>query len=150
MSELPHPDADITTAYAEAIGRATFNFACMEWNAIWCCEAMSDGFMRNLGHRTAGQVGEDFEDLARAIPEQHLRNAVVGAADQFRHLVHVRNALQHGKPGRGPDGHGALVHDGRPWTLAMVLNAAHEFGACSRRLERLLEERLGGREAAAR
>ena len=91
----------IDAEYAEAIGRATYAFAVMEWNAIWCCEALDDGYMDELGHRTAGHVGEEFERLARADGSEALGRG--GAAVP--------------PPGEDPQRHGprqARPHPGRP------------------------------------
>ena len=150
MTDPIHAAHKVEPAYAEAIGRATYAFALMEWSAIWCCEALDDGYAERMHHTTAGEVGEDFERMARATGDPHLRNELVGAADEFRRLVRVRNALAHGKPGHDAEGRCILVNDGRPWILEGVLNAAHLFETCAGRLAALLEQRLGGREAAAR
>lgn len=146
----PHAAHRVEDAYARAIGRATYAFALMEWQAIWCCEALDDGYAARMDHTTAGEVGENLEHLARAVVDPHLRDDLVGAADEFRRLVRVRNALAHGKPGHDAEGRCILVNDGRPWTLEGILNAGRQFEACSGRLSALLEKKLGGQVAAAR
>lgn len=135
----------IDAAYAEAIGRATYAFAVMEWNAIWCCEVLGEREAAELGNRTAGVVADEFKDLARREADPDLRTALVGAGQRFHHLVRVRNALAHGEPGRSEDGRAILVHEGRPWTLDGILGAAQDFAECSARLENLLNGPLRGR-----
>lgn len=144
-----HAAHKVERAYAEAIGRATYAFALLEWNAIWCCEALDDGYAAAMNHTTAGQVAEDLERLAHGVGEPRLHTELVEAASEFRRLVRVRNALAHGKPGHDAAGRCILVDDGKPWTLEGVLEAVHAFEACAGRLATLVEQRLGGGEGAA-
>ena len=69
-----HAAHSVDAPYAEAVGRATYAFALMEWNAIWCCEALDDGCVNARKHTTAGEVGEDFERLAHAVSDAQLKD----------------------------------------------------------------------------
>jgi hypothetical protein len=39
----------IDNAYVEALGRATYVFATLEWNAVWCCDRMQPNYIRDPG-----------------------------------------------------------------------------------------------------
>jgi len=60
----------IDDGYVEALGRATYAFAVLEWNAVSCCERMEPGYMHKPGRakskkRTAGEIAEDLVALAK-------------------------------------------------------------------------------------
>jgi hypothetical protein len=131
-----HSAHEVEPAYAQALGQATYAFALLEWQAIRCCEALSDGYAGRMHHTTAGEVGEDLQRMAHGVGDPHPRNELAGAADEFRRLVRVRNALAHARPGHDPAGRCILVNGERPWTVEGILGAVREFEACAGRLER--------------
>ncbi len=50
----------IDNAYVEALGRATYVFATLEWNAVWCCERMEADYIRKLSRKTAGKIADNL------------------------------------------------------------------------------------------
>lgn len=124
--------------YILALGRATYVFATLEWNAIWCCERLKPGYINKLGRKTAGDIACDFMKRVLRIGDAKLKQAHTGPACEFKRLVAVRNGILHGKPGTAVDGEQRLFRDGVPWTPTMLENAADEFAACSMLLRALL------------
>jgi hypothetical protein len=111
-------------AYAEAIGRAVFVFARLEWDAIWICEKLDPGYINNLGTKTAGRIANDLTRLTTMLPTG-ARFAPHCA--EFKRLVDIRNKLLHGKPGTAVNGDQNLIDRGVPWTIEKINDAADEF-----------------------
>lgn len=132
----------IDNAYVEALGRATYVFAILEWNAVWCCERMDANYIGKLGRKTAGNIAEDLVRFAEKRPDPQLRKDCSEPAKEFQRLVKIRNGILHGKPGTAPSGEQRLFRDGNPWTPAMIDDAADEFAACSISLNALLYNQL--------
>ena len=132
----------IDDAYVEALGRATYVFAVLEWNAVWCRERMRPGYVGAPKRKTAGVIADDLVRLSRRRHDPVLRAACVKSATEFERLVDVRNAFVHGKPGTAPGGGQWLFRDGVPWTPDTVNAAADEFAACSASLNGLLHGAL--------
>jgi hypothetical protein len=137
MTVTAHSAHHVEPVYAQTLGQATYAFALLEWHAIRCCEALSSGYEARMNHTTAGEVGEDFERLARSVGDPHLRNELIGGAGEFRRLVRVRNALAHARPGHDANGRCILVNGERPWLVEGILQAVHAFETCAGRLEEL-------------
>jgi len=116
--------------YVASLGRAAYVFAVMEWNAVWCCELLDDGYLNELGRKTAGAIAEDFARLAALHPDPGIRSELTDAAEAFRLLVRVRNLLLHGKPGTAPGGNQMLFDRGRAWTPELIDAAADDFAQC--------------------
>ena len=132
----------IDNAYVEALGRATYVFATLEWNAVWCCKRMQADYIRKLGRKTAGVIADDLVRLARRRPNPQVRIDCLGPAQEYKRLVGTRNSILHGKPGTASTGEQRLFRDGNPWTPKMIDDAADEFAACSRLLNALLYNQL--------
>jgi hypothetical protein len=56
-----HPD------YASAIGLAVYCFASLEWDAVWCCEAIERGSVDGLEDRNAGREGDTLFHLVKRL-----------------------------------------------------------------------------------
>ncbi len=132
----------IDSVYVEALGRATYVFATLEWDAVWCCERMEPGYIRKLSRKTAGVIADDLVSLSKKRPSAQLRKDCLGPASEFKSLVEVRNGIVHGKPGTAPSGEQRLFRDGNAWTPAMINDAADSFAACSSLLNALLYNQL--------
>jgi hypothetical protein len=132
----------IDNAYVEALGRATYVFAILEWNAVWCCERMEANWIRKLGRKTAGMIADDLVRLASRHPNPQVRIDCFGPAHEFKRLVTLRNGMLHGKPGTAPAGEQRLFRDGNPWTPTMIDDAADEFAACGIVLNAILYNQL--------
>ena len=128
--------------YVEAIGRATYVFAVLEWNAVYCCERMQGGYINSLAKKTAGKVAKDLVRLVSKLPNQQDKIDCSSPAQEFKRLVVVRNRIVHGKPGTASNCDQRLFHDGTPLTPAMIDDAADEFAACSAELNTLLYNQL--------
>jgi hypothetical protein len=135
----------IDDPYVEALGRAAYAFALLEWNAIWCCERMEPKYMHKPGRakskkRTAGEIAEDLVTWSK----NHLhRSACLPPARKFQRLVKVRNRIVHGKPAHEASiGKDRLFNDGVAWTTAMINDEADNFTECSDLLNQLLHNEL--------
>ena len=125
----------LDAAYAEALGRAVFVFARLEWSAVWICQKLAPGYINSLGVKTAGRIAIDLIDLTSTAP-----NAAAFAAPcaEFKRLVDTRNKLLHGKPGTAPNGDQNLFDRGSAWTIDKINDAADEFASCDRSLNPLM------------
>jgi hypothetical protein len=135
----------IDDGYVEALGRATYAFALLEWNAVCCCERMEPNYMHKPGRakskkRTAGEIAEDLVALAKNHPH---RAACLAPAKKFLHLVAVRNRIVHGHPAQTSTGKNRLFDDRSvAWTIAKVNAEADNFTACGELLNKLLYNEL--------
>lgn len=137
----------IDDAYVEALGRAAYAFAVLEWNAIWCCERMDPSYMLKPGRarskkRTAGEIAADLVRLVKNHPDPKVQTACLAPAKEFVHLVEVRNRILHGKPARTSAGEHRLFHDGIAWTPAMINDEADNFAECGELLNKALHNVL--------
>jgi hypothetical protein len=130
----------IDEPYIMAIGRATFVFATLEWNAVWCCERMQRNYIRSIRRKTAGKIAIDLVRLAMLIDQG--RDGCLGPAIEFLRLVELRNGILHGKPSTAPTGEQRLFHNGALWTPEAIDEVADQFAACSARLNHLLYTQL--------
>ena len=132
--------------YAAAIGRTTYVFAYLEWQAVWCAERLQPGFLADLGTKTAGQIGAAFEQLVLEMTDETLKAQMLPLAREFRTLVRDRNSLLHGKPGTvSESGRQRLFRDGSPWEIADLETVADRFASCSAGLNRIFYGTLQAR-----
>ena len=134
----------VDATYIEAIGRATYVFATLEWNAVWCCEILKPGYVRALKRKTAGDIAKDLVRLVNKIDDFQIKAKCIGPAVQFKNLVEVRNGIMHGKPGSSPYGDQLLYRDGSPWTCDLINKHADEFALCSQQLNTLFHTNMMG------
>jgi hypothetical protein len=133
----------VDASYVEVLGRATFIFAILEWNAVWCCEKMRPNYIRTLGRKTAGKIAGDFVRLAKRHWIPATRSLCISAAQKFEALVEKRNALLHGKPGTvTPTGEQRLFDKGIAWTPSMIDDLSDQFAECRIALNGLLYNQL--------
>jgi len=132
----------VSDDYVVALGRATYVFATLEWNAVWCCERLKPGFINKLGKKTAGGIAGALIKYVSQISDEGMKQACVGPADEFKGLVSIRNGIMHGKPGTASDNAQRLFWNGAAWTVEMIDDAADKFAACSERLNTLLYDAL--------
>lgn len=128
-----HPD------YASAIGLAVYCFASLEWNAVWCCEAIEPGSVDGLEDRTAGRVADTLIHLVKRLNGSAEQCELEDAATDFRGLVATRNNLVHAKPAIAFDGSQGLSRHGDQWTMEELKLTADAFTRCSLRLNRALD-----------
>lgn len=119
--------------YAKALGWATYAFVLLEWDAIWCCERIQPGIIPTFKRRTAGQIADEFIDLAQGnrVPSCPEKDALIKAAQRFKALSGTRNDLMHARPITDKDGSQRLSRNGTPWTIETINAAADDFTECS-------------------
>jgi hypothetical protein len=123
--------------YVSALGLAVFVFAKLEWAAICCCERIKPGSINDLPKmkKTAGGVARKLKQLARKLPASSEQSELYEAAVEFKNLVETRNELLHVQPGSTtPEGAQRLFHDGLPWQVEKIDQAADTFTECNDRL----------------
>lgn len=135
----------VAPEYISALGLATYAFARLEWNVVWCCERLSEGIIHEFPDKTAGHIAQRFVDLVEKMPSGALAQNCAKEAQEFRSLVKVRNDLVHAKPATGQDGEQMLNRDGEWWTVQKIEAAADAFADCSLRLNALLHGPLKAR-----
>lgn len=128
----------VEDAYVHALGLATYCFAMLEWNAVWCCEKIVTGSINSLADKTAGNIARQFIKIVTAMPPSADQAALHAAATDFKALVETRNGIMHGKPGTDVDGGQRLFRDGIAWTADSLNDAADRFTECSSRLNAML------------
>jgi hypothetical protein len=121
----------VDEGYIKEMGLATFAFAQLEWNVVWCCERLHSGYSSKLDRKTAGNIAADFLRIARRNRDTCLRRGLIEAGNHFKKLVTLRNGLLHAKPGTDQDGGQRLFRDGTPWTDTTLKAVADEFTECS-------------------
>lgn len=127
-----------------ALGRAAYTFARLEWQAVWCMEKLSPGYVGKLSKKTAGTIAIDLTDAVAALTDVNLQSALNGPANEFKRLVADRNGILHGKPGTAPDGSQLLFRDGVPWSSDRLEDVADEFAACEQSLNSIFYGLMGG------
>lgn len=129
----------VEPAYIASIGRATFAFATLEWNAVWCCEKIAPGSIDTLPDKTAGVIAREFVKQVKQMPSTPDRARLLAAAEDFKALVEDRNGLMHGKPGTDTtDGGQCLFRHGKAWTIDTIDAAGDRFTECSIQLNEML------------
>lgn len=118
--------------YLLEIGRATWVFAILEWNAVWCCERIQPNCLPTVAERTAGGVATKLLSLAAGLPQSQDRDGLLEDARRFKELVVVRNGIMHGRPCSHEEK--ARLSDGEIWTPERLQNASDDFSECSMRL----------------
>jgi hypothetical protein len=120
----------VDKAYLTAIGRATYCFASMEWDAVYCGEKLNPGYVGKVATKTAGMIAEDIVGFAQLITDQGKQARYQTAADAFKRLVKRRNDLVHANPATVGSGQ-RLVRHGTPWQATEIDGLADDFAACS-------------------
>lgn len=131
----------IDDAYAQALGRALWAFATLEWNSAHSCEKIRPGYLNNLKKKTAGKIADDLIELVRtARPTVWMSHEA--ACREFKDLVDLRNRIMHGRPGTAPNGDQRLFDKGAPFAISNIDIAASQFTACLRQITDMLHNRL--------
>jgi hypothetical protein len=121
-------------SYAILLGRATYNFAYLEWCIFSTAERIHAPFIADAQKQTSGRNATAFRDLVivSSIPEP-LRSTLLGFAARFVEATKRRDALLHGHPLTAANGEQRLAYRGRhpdeEWTEARIAEAALEFEA---------------------
>jgi hypothetical protein len=120
-------------SYLSALGRATYNFAYLEWGIVWIVEKLRPGYINKVRGKTAGDIAKEFKKAAvgAAIPDPQLKSRIVALASSFEVLVCRRNKLVHGNPMTATGGEQRLLYSGKSatfeWSESDILDAARDF-----------------------
>ena len=140
----------VADEYLRALGRATYNFAYLEWGIVWLTETLERNFLREVSRLTAGQIAQRFSAVVRKLPDAEKDKAALQQpATVFSDLVEDRNRLMHGNPHTAAGGEQRLLYDGKhgrkDWTIASIVDFSDRTATASIEASRLLH---GGRLAS--
>jgi hypothetical protein len=135
--------------YLHALGRATYNFAYLEWGIVWLTETIEVGFLNEVRNLTAGQIAKRFsQSLGQLASKDPDKAPLQELASLFERLVEDRNRLMHGNPFTAAGGEQRLLYDGKhgrkDWTIELIGAFSDQTAAASIEAGRLLH---GGRLA---
>lgn len=120
------------SAYLQILGRATYNFAYLEWQIVHLGEKISPGFLAQVTELTAGRMARKFEDAVEVYDEKpELSAPLKHVSDIFLRIVSQRNKLMHGNPGT-VDNRQRLIYpgpDGLIWEVPLIEAFAFECEA---------------------
>lgn len=128
----------IDDTYLHKVGLAVICFSRLEWDAVWCCEKISPGYIHTVGKKTAGDIAKDLIQLSAKHVDQAVSGQLSPAANEFLRLTKRRNDFLHANPATAPNGDQRLFRHGVEWTVSMVDELADEFTACSLTLNHCL------------
>lgn len=131
--------------YLRELGRATYNFAYLEWGVVWLTETIEQGFLAKAKALTAGQIATRFFFAVQSIPTSDTDNSELAElaelARRFQELVEERNRLIHANPFTAEDGAQRLLYSGKhgrkDWSEDLIQqfsDAAASLGAMAARL----------------
>lgn len=126
MTLTEHPEhIPVAEEYLRALGRATYNFAYLEWAIIWLTETMRPGFLRGASNKTAGDISGCFSSAVESLENTNASKVRLQAlASEFSQIVYDRNSLMHGNPHTAQTGEQRLFYDGRhgrsDWTIELM------------------------------
>lgn len=128
----------VEKSYVEAIGMATYTFARLEWQVVWCMEKISPESIRKVvgEEMTAGTIAKRFMDATRNMPKSKEREQLKNLSKRFMKLVQVRNNIMHGKPCTSPEGEQRLSGK-EVIEIDDLANAADDFVECGGELNAL-------------
>lgn len=131
----------VADEYILALGRATYNFAYLEWGMIWLAEAIKPGFLPETSTMTAGMIAHHFSKLVSKLTNGD-KDQLVTLADDFTDLVVDRNRLMHGNPYTAEGGEQRLSYNGKHglkrWTVLDMMDFADKLASASIEANKLL------------
>ena len=136
--------APVDDAYIEALGRAAYTFARLEWDAVWCAEKIQPGYLNTIEakKKTAGTIAKDLLKLVQNHPDPLVKAAALAPAHEFDRLVQTRNWILHGKPGTTATGEQRLCKKGQVLTIDALNDASDDFVAAQIQLNNVLHQVL--------
>lgn len=128
----------VKTEYVKAIGLATYTFASLEWQVVWCMEKIKPESIHKVVSEkmTAGTIAKKFIEVTRNMPKSKEREQLKILAQKFIKLVQIRNQIMHGKPCTSPNGDQRLSSD-QIIEITTLENAADDFTECGGKLNNL-------------
>jgi hypothetical protein len=137
----------VAESYLSALGRATYNFAYLEWAIISLGQMLHQDFVSSVEEMTAGKMAQTFEDFVKALPSMDPdRSRLKTLAKDFRkNLVDRRNKLMHGKPFTADNGEQRLRYSGKKgvqiWEHDDILGVAKDFDYAANQAVNIRDER---------
>lgn len=131
----------VDAAYLSALGYATYCFARMEWDAVYCGQNLSPGYINTVALKTAGTISNNIKKFGQLITDPGKRASYDAASDEFARMVGRRNDLMHSNPAT-VNSEQRLVRHCTPWQLKDIEDLADEFAACSMELNKLRHQVL--------
>lgn len=129
--------------YIRALGRATYNFAYLEWGIVWLTETIQVGFLNEVRKLTAGQIANRFRQAVGTLGDNNSdKVALELLASIFAELVEDRNRLMHGNPFTATGSEQRLLYDGKhgrkDWTIQLIEDFSERAATASIEAGRLL------------
>lgn len=129
-----------------ALGRATYNFAYLEWGIVWLTETIQFGFLNEVHQLTAGQIASRFSQAVGKLADNPDKVALQSLATSFTKLVEDRNRLMHGNPFTATGGEQRLLYDGKhgrkDWTFHLIEEFSEKTATAGIEAGRLLHSGL--------
>ncbi len=94
----------VAEEYVKALGRATYNFAYLEWGIVCIGQALKPGFINEVSELTARRIGIKVAKIIAASSGHPLFQQLSTLSAKFSELVKRRGLLDARKPiygGRG-------------------------------------------------
>jgi hypothetical protein len=114
--------------YLIALGRATYNFAYLEWGIVWAWECIDKGSIQKVKLLTAGQIAEQFKKQTETLPDSHsFKIRLTVLAFEFQNFVKRRNKLVHANPYTASGGEQRLLYNGSNSTQDWPITQINEF-----------------------
>ena len=135
--------------YLRELGRATYNFAYVEWGIVWLAETLEPGVLSEAQTLTAGQIAQRFSRAVERVPvSEPDQSKLAELARGFLGLVEERNRLIHGNPFTAANGEQRLFYSGKhgrkDWTEKLMQQFSDDAATLGSAAGRLLH---GGRYA---
>jgi hypothetical protein len=125
----------VADGYLNALGRATYNFAYLEWGIVWAWECIDKGSIQTVKSLTAGQIADQFKRQVETLPDSHsLKIRLTDLAIEFQNFVKWRNKLMHANPYTASGGEQCLLYNGRNSTQDWPIAEIDEFSDRAARL----------------
>lgn len=103
VRQLLERTPQLSEEYVLTLGAAVYYFSLAEWMAVYCCEAMCTGYVRDVANKDrrimARNVAEKLLSLTKNLPPSVDQTNLLNAAETFLRLVEdERNPLLHSYP----------------------------------------------------
>ena len=131
----------VDDAYLLSIGRATYCFARLEWDAVYCGEKLNAGYLSTVSVKTAGNIAIDVAQFVSYVSDPLNRDRYRAATIELSRLVKRRNDLVHSNTAT-VNGEQRLVRRDSSWQPSDIDDLADEFTACSIELNDLFHHIL--------
>lgn len=127
----------IQSDYAYALGVATYTFARLEWQVVWCTEGLLPSTVTKAmkDEMTGGAIANRFANATRNMPASKERLELQKLAERFKRLVELRNSIAHGKPCTSPKNDQRLSGNG-VIEVSDLEAAADDYADCEALLNR--------------